>query len=337
VAGSQLPPRGYQDRAATSADLPAVLELINSFAQSVIGTDETNLKRLQSEWQSPGFDLENSTRVVETPDGRLVGQVEVWDTTEVPIDPYVEGNVHPEFENRGLGSYLLQWAEVRARQAIDRVPSNARVSMHVGAYHGHDPSRRLLLDHDFKHSRSFCRMVIELDQQPPNPEWPEGISLQSYRHREDAEQVYRAEEEAFRDHWGHVDESFESGFRRWAHRSFEDPFFDPALWFLAYDGDQIAGMARCRPRAKDDPDMGWVRSLSVRPAWRRRGLALALLRHAFRVFHQMGKARAGLGVDSQNLTGATNLYEKAGMHVALQYDSYEKELRPGQELMVRGE
>jgi hypothetical protein len=42
----------------------------------------------------------------------------------------------------------------------------------------------------------------------------------------------------------------------------------------------------------------------------------------------------GLGVDSENLTGATRLYEKAGMHVERQNDTYEIELRPGLEYSV---
>jgi len=40
----------------------------------------------------------------------------------------------------------------------------------------------------------------------------------------------------------------------------------------------------------------------------------------------------GLGVDAQSLTGATRLYEKAGIRVERQYDVYEKELRPGKDL-----
>ena len=38
---------------------------------------------------------------------------------------------------------------------------------------------------------------------------------------------------------------------------------------------------------------------------------------------------------SQNLTGATRLYERAGMHVARTYISYEKELRAGIELSTQ--
>ncbi len=109
----------------------------------------------------------------------------------------------------------------------------------------------------------------------------------------------------------------------------QDEHYDPTLWYLAFDRDQIAGGAICRPVSWEDPDAGWVRSLFVRRPWRRRELALALLRHAFLEFRKRGKQRVGLEVDAENLTGATQLYKKAGMHVTRQYDRYEFEVRPG--------
>jgi mycothiol synthase len=103
--------------------------------------------------------------------------------------------------------------------------------------------------------------------------------------------------------------------------------FDPGLWFLAMDGDEIAGGSLCQ----DYPDEGWVEQLGVRRAWRRNGVGLALLRHTFREFYRRDRRRVGLGVDSQSPTGATRLYRRAGMHVARQLDSYQKELRPGED------
>jgi len=75
--------------------------------------------------------------------------------------------------------------------------------------------------------------------------------------------------------------------------------------------------------------MGWVGTLGVRRPYRRQGLGLALLRHSFAEFYRRGRRRVGLGVDSQNLTGATRLYQKAGMHVSRVQLIFEKELRPG--------
>jgi GNAT superfamily N-acetyltransferase len=169
-------------------------------------------------------------------------------------------------------------------------------------------------------------MEIELDKAPPAPQWPAGIRVRTLYAGQEEHAVFEMIEEAFQDHWGHTPVTFE----QWSSWRLNSRGFDPTLWFLTFDGDKLAGAALCH--IFEDLHMGWVNQLAVRRPWRRRGLGMALLLHAFGEFYRRGHHTIGLGVDSQNLTGATRLYERAGMHVALQHDSYEKELRPGQDL-----
>ncbi len=329
-------PEGYSARPATMADLERVVEFINEFATAVSGSGETTVDRARGDWETPGFSPESNIRLVETIKGDLVGEVEVWDISETPVVPWVSGNVHLDHESRGIGSHLVGWAEQRAAEVIPRVPEEARVVTRVGIYHGHEPSAKLLEDRGYEADRYFWRMVIDL-QGPPEPaKWPAGIELRSFDRERDTEAIYRAEDEAFEDHWGHIPESFEAGYKRWSHRNFHESEYDPGLWFVAWDGDQIAGLAIGRPRADHDPEMGWIRTLSVRRPWRRKGLALALLQHSFGEFWQRDTFKVGLGVDGLNPNGATGLYEKAGMEVDLQWDTYSKELRPGKEFMNLG-
>ena len=96
----------------------------------------------------------------------------------------------------------------------------------------------------------------------------------------------------------------------------------------------MAGICICRREDTEDSESGWVGELGVRRAYRKRGLGLALLKHAFAAFHADGKKRAGLGVDASSLTGALKLYESAGMRVQRQFNQYEKEFRAGKELAV---
>ena len=134
--------------------------------------------------------------------------------------------------------------------------------------------------------------------------------------------MYAAHQEAFRDHWEHRDEPLEE-WREWL---LEAPTFDPSFWFLARDGDEIAGLSLCRVDLSGDRKHGFCSVLAVRRAWRRRGLGLALLRHSFVEMERRGMTRASLGVDAENLTGAVALYERAGMRVARRNDCWQKKL-----------
>ena len=139
----------------------------------------------------------------------------------------------------------------------------------------------------------------------------------------DERELYEADREAFADDWGRPDRPFDEW---WAKRGGAENF-DPSS-DLPRVGRRRGSPAYsiCAPRrsAAASSDL-----LGVRPAWRRRGLGLALLRHSFaRASQRAASTRVGLGVDAANATGATRLYERAGMRVLFQADVYEKELEP---------
>ena len=138
--------------------------------------------------------------------------------------------------------------------------------------------------------------------------------------------MIQAMREAFRGHWGYVERPFEDEFQDWMHL-LDTPDVDPALWFVAVDGNEIAGTSFGYATMAEDPELGWIWGMGVRRPWRRRGLALALLQSCFGALYRCGKRKVGLAMDAQNLS-ATCLYEKAGMHVDRQYMVYERELRP---------
>ena len=282
----------------------------------------TSLDELRNDWSTPGFDIETDAWVVKTIDGRVVGYEELFNEyahTSLRGDGYV----HPDFEGRGIGTALLRALEARARKEIDLAEPEHRVFVRNAMESRDIVAREMHAAEGYKPVRYTWRMEITLEEPPPAPDWPQDIELRPFNLEQHDYLVYRAHQDAFRDHWGFVPRSYEF----WQHHMIEDENFDPSQWYIAWDGDQIAGYALCRYRLGNS----WVGTLGVRRPWRKRGLGLALLYHSFEEFYQRGDRLIMLGVDSENPNGATRLYLKAGMHVASEYVFYEKELRPGRE------
>ncbi|NJC98703.1 MAG: hypothetical protein C3F07_09115 [Anaerolineales bacterium] len=329
-------PEGFTVRGAVLEDVTEALDLFNRWSRSVIHEDEiTDPVAIRTEWVSPGFDPADDIRLVFAPDGKMVGYVEVWTTAKPPVHPWIWGRVDPRYEGNDIGTYLLQWAEARANKALDQVPAGLRFAPQVGTYRQADSARVLFENMGYRRVRSSYTMRINMEGTPTAPQWPAGITLRIYNPETDLVPVYRVVDEAFSDHYGHIPTPFEEGLERFKHFMTGYDGFDPTLWFLAMDGEEVAGVSLCRDRSYDNPDVGWVSTLGVRRPWRKRGLGLALLRHSFDELHRRGKRMVGLGVDAENLTGALRLYENAGMHVHLAFDRFEKEVRPGKEISVQ--
>ncbi len=327
---------GFHTRPGRFADLPDAVRMSNAAECDLHGSEAFTVERYEQEWRIPGLDLETDTRVVLTANGDIVGLVEVWDIHNPPVHPWIWVRVDPEYQNQGIGTALMEWAFARARATEARLEPGVRFAPRAGTIVGHQASTTLLENLGMIPIRYGWSMRIEMDSPPPPPIWPQAIQLQKYQHPQQAEAVYRAQDEAFQDHWGYVAGDFDEEFSHWQYKFFNIHELDPELWFLAMDGDEIAGVAIGYPYADDDPDLGWVEILAVRKPWRKKGLGLALLQQTFSAYYERGMRKVGLGVDSQNLSGATRLYQKAGMHVHREHVTYEIELRPGAELEQRG-
>jgi mycothiol synthase len=291
-------------RRPTDADAPAVAELIGVFDSHFLGEPELSEADLVDEWRD--LDLARDAWLVEL-DGCLTGYVAVH------TDPhrYVDGYVHPDFWARGIGTRLIELVETDARR-------RGWSTLRNGVLAEDDRAHELLRSRGYRDIRHFYRMTIELDEPPPGPVWPAGFSVAPVEYATDADAFHAALDEAFAQEWGHEREREVD----WRARR-EGQGFDPTLWFAVKHDDEIVAAAACD---EERFGMGWIASIGVRDAWRKRGLGLALLLHAFGELYRRGQRRIGLGVDAQNPTGATRLYERVGMKVAWSAAMFEKEL-----------
>jgi mycothiol synthase len=244
-----------------------------------------------------------------------------------------DGCVAPERTGEGIGTFLLTWARKRASELVTAAPDDARVIFAAGVDAEHPPSIALLEDQGMRLRRYFLEMRIDFDGPVPEPVFPEGISIRTIEPGVDDVEAWRAVDEAFQDHFGHVERPEEAGLAR-LRTWMSSPSFDQTLWWMAVDGEEFAANCWCLGSVEDDDRIGYVASLGVRKPWRGKGLAKALLRYAFTEFQRRGKTAATLHVDAESLTGATKLYESVGMRESDRFAAYEIELRAGEDLQV---
>lgn len=317
-------PKNYTLRNGTWDDLETVVKLV--YDVCVDNGDASNaysVEELREIWKDPNLILETDTWVVTTDTGRVVGYEEFYNGD---AHAYLigDGYVHPDFMGQGIGTAMLRALDKRANEEKEKADPELRVFIRNGMSIGEIVAREMHEAEGYAPVRFSWRMEIDLEEAPPILTLPDGIELRPFDPEAHAQLVYEAHEEAFSKNWGHAFIPFEE----WKRRHIEISEYNPELWFVLWDGDEVAAYAVNHYKS----DSGYVSILGVRPAWRKRGLGLILLNRTFSAFYERGTKNVGLAVDASSPTGATRLYKRAGMRVETEYVSYEKELRPGREI-----
>ncbi len=239
--------------------------------------------------------------------------------------------LHPEWRRKGIGRAMLRYNEVRLRRIAEELIEAGQIQTSTTCYFevftsdsevGKDA---LILNEGYQAVRfafSMQRSLLEPIEITPMPPVLEIRSSLSEHYRT----IWDASQEAFRDHWGFVPAP-EEEYQRWL----KEPIFNPHLWKVAWDGDQVAGMVLNFVDEKENEEYsrkrGYTEGISVRRPWRRQGLARALLTRSLQMFKDMGMTEAALGVDTQNLNGALRLYESVGFRPYKRYTTYRKPLQ----------
>lgn len=299
---------GFASRPPAREDAQAVTDLVIACDVDEFGAPDFELDDLLTDWNRPGFDLGHDALLVLDGD-RIVAYGAFLQREHVDV------YVHPEFRGRGIGAALLAWSE---RRAVEQLAPGETIRLGQVVTADHGGARSLLERAGYAPVRTYWRMEMALGAAPPPPAWPEGIRVRTFDLERDSRAVHALVEDAFADNERRETHSFEE----WQAYMIDREAFEPGLWFVAEADGELAGVVLC----PDYEAEGWVRQLAVARAWRRRGLGTALLRQAMSEFRRRGRDTIGLVVDSWNRTGAKELYERAGMHVAREHTRMEKEL-----------
>jgi mycothiol synthase len=277
-------------------DAQATLELMVTCDIAECGDPDSDLVSLLDEWAD--IDLSQDAWLAFTPDNQLVGYADVSKRIkDFTFDLYI----HPKLAPTGTAKALLELCEQRVKEQLDDVETGTDLSIYVSEANA--VKSRLVIDRGYQAKRHLFGMRINLDRTPAAPVWPVEVSLRTLIPSIDDRMVHAFVQEAF-ERPGRAPQPFES----WHDFMMGASNFDPQLWYLAYSGQELIGVALCF----DYPENGWVRQLGVARVWRSKGIGSALLQHCFRVFQERGHRTVGLVVDADN-ANAYKLYEKVGM------------------------
>jgi mycothiol synthase len=311
---------------AGEADIPELVRIINAENEADRIAERDTVAGMRAWLSNPSaqFDPARDLAVAEL-EGRPVGMAsQDWvDTRDGEMRDFrLWGAVDPEYRRRGIGTALLADNERRARALWSSAPTGLRPVFGAFSADGR-PAAKLLDGAGYEVVRWFFDMVRPtLDDAPSDVPLPEGFDVRSVT-TEQYPAIWKANREAFRDHWGGSDES-EAAMRRFL----EAPDADPSLWLIAWEGDEIAGgiINGIHPEENEALGIqrGWLSSVFTRRQWRRRGLARALIAQSLVLLRDRGMTSAGLGVDADNPSGALGLYEEAGFEVDERFNAWRK-------------
>lgn len=302
-------PAGFTCRRATLDDVQDVLALIVAVDCEEYGEPDYEEADVREDWARPRLDLDRDTWLVHDDTDRLVGYAIAWDKSPHEL---VMGETYVQPDAPDLYPWLV--AAISGR-AAEHATESGRAVAHL--FNG-EPNRRraaALTEAGYVLCRVFRRMVIDLDTPPPLPSPGPGVVIRRVT-PEDLPVCWEVQRESFARHFDYVPEPYDA----WYRRQVESETYRPDLWWLA-EVDGVPAGVLIGQRHEED---GWIKSLGTLPAARGRGAGTALLLTAFAAFREAGVPKVGLGVDSDNSTGAMALYERVGMRAEQRYDCYEK-------------
>lgn len=303
----------YILRPPAAADLTGIVELMNACESALGDAPSMTVTELRRDWI--GLNLAEDAVVVQTTAGEIVGYADIFNRNFAQVNVYVFAQPGPDQSE--LFAHLVAWGEdwVATHKPADLPPTE----MHFFRRAVDTESVRVLARAGYEYVRTHYIMAAELTAPPPPPLWPEGVTVRAYRPGADDDDLFLGGEESFQDMWNRPASTKE----RWLQPTQAEDF-DPTLWFLPYDSrtGEVCGVCLCSILE----GTGEVDTLGVRRAWRRLGLGLALLQHAFGEFWQRGIRRVTLSVDAESPTGAPRLYERAGFVVEKRYVRYVKKV-----------
>lgn len=310
-------------------DFPGMVEVNRAARDAYDIEDPVSLEGIANQYAHlSNSDPATDMLIVEL-DRRIVGygRVEWLDQTDGSRGYDTVGLLLPDLRGQGIGGAMLGWLEARAIAVAAEHPTDRPKVLQAEVWDADAYARSLFTARGYEAVRRYYEMVRPTMEAIPDLPLPAGVDIRPVE-REHLRAIYDADHEAFLDHFGGIDDT-EAGWLRFRN----DPLVDPSLYAVAFDGDEVAGLALGQIDPEDAARRrvvrGLIDSVAVRRPWRRRGLARALVAEALRRLRDRGATSAFLGVDADNPNRALDLYTDLGFAVASSATVYRKPLAAG--------
>lgn len=215
-------------------------------------------------------------------------------------------------EHRGVvDDAVLEWVEEAATNRLRAFEDGVPLGLYrYGVYEAMADTITLMEHHGYEIARYFTDnlrdLSLPIDDYPLDP----ALVARGWSPEVEADALI-VHNEAFADHWGsqpiepHIWASFNAG-----------EFFEPDTSWVVYDGSTPVSYVMSAKYPHDFADRGqteaWIEGVGTVRSHRGRGIASALITMAIRGFRDRGLQFARLGVDSENPTGANQIYERLG-------------------------
>jgi ribosomal protein S18 acetylase RimI-like enzyme len=316
-------PSGYSIHHPRREDLPAIRDL-QVAADRADGTERADsLARLEECFDDPWSNPQTDAFVARD----AGGTVAAWGRTYLNPSPVLEARLyltvdpHPDHRSDALSTAFFERVEARARERLAAVP--ATLPRHIAVpLDIRDETRQAFLgDRGYRLERVFFRMRRDLREpiaEPtPRATLPADLAMIPWRPELDSH-FHEAFNETFADHWSFEPVTADD----WRQFFSGSSTFRADLTRGLFHGDELAGFSMSYVDREENERVGrqqaWIGQVGVRRAWRKRGLATALLCESMRAFRAAGFEWAVLMVDSESLTGAVGVYERVGFHTVQQ-------------------
>lgn len=233
------------------------------------------------------------------------------------------GWVLPAWRGRGIGTALLRWTEERIRRLAAAEHPGEKIEFAANASTTEREATALLLHEGYHAAYTVLEMGLDAATPLPAAPLPAGVAVLPAT-PDHFPLIAASVGEAYEHEYegGRFDEGFDPA--AWA-AELGEPKHDPSLWQIAWDGDRVVGQVM----AAVERSRGELFEVSVRPAWRRRGLARALLVAAAQGLRARGVDVIRLHTNADFRTRARDLYESVGFRVLKEFPRYRKPLEAG--------